>query len=129
MASFRVFKAKLSGLFLRAHLSQRLDEELQAHMDLPIAEETSRGVSIDEARRRARLRLGGLDQTRESVRDARAFWLEPWWKDVRYGLRRLISTALFSVFSIFTLALGIGATTSIYSVIHSVLGRHRSGQL
>jgi predicted permease len=122
MVSFRVAKAKIRGLFMRSRLEQRLDEELQTHIDLIVEEEMRRGISAAEARRIARLRLGGLDQTKESVRDARAFWLESSWKDLCYAWRRVSSTPLFSIFAVLTLALGIGATTAIYSIIHSVLG-------
>jgi putative ABC transport system permease protein len=122
MVSFRVIKAKIRGLFMRSRLDQRLDEELQTHIDLLVEEEMRRGVPAAEARRIARFRLGGLDQTKESVRDARVFWLESSWKDLCYAWRRVSSTPAFSVFAVLTLALGIGATTAIYSIIHSVLG-------
>ncbi len=106
---------------MRRRLDQRLDEELQTHLDMLVEEEMSRGLDAADARRIARLRLGGLDQTKESVRDARAFWLESTWRDVRYAWRRLCSAPFFSLFAVATLALGIGATTAVYSIIHSVM--------
>lgn len=122
MVSFRKLKAKISGLFLRGRLDRRIEEELQTHLELLIEEEERRGMSASDARRIARLRLGGLDQTKESVRDARAFWLESSWKDVCYAWCRVSSSPLFSIFAVVTLALGIGATAAIYSIIDFVLG-------
>jgi predicted permease len=121
MISFHTMKASIRGLFVRRHLNQRLDEELQIHIDLLVEEEMHQGVPEAEARRRARLRFGGLDQTRESARDARALRLESFWKDLCYAWKRVCSTPLFSLFAVTTLALGIGATTAIYSIIRSVL--------
>jgi predicted permease len=121
MISFHVMKAVIRRLLLRHRLNQQLDEELHAHIALLVEEEMDRGISEAEARRRARLQFGGLEQTREAAYDARALQIESFWKDLCYAWRRVLSTPLFSIFAVATLALGIGATTAIYSIIRSVL--------
>jgi predicted permease len=122
MVSFRVVKSRIRAVLKRDHLDKRLDEELQTHIDMLVEEEMGRDVPEPEARRMARLRLGGLDQTKELVSDARAFWLESSWRDLRHAWRRVCAAPFFSLFAVITLAVGIGATTAIYSIIHSVLG-------
>jgi predicted permease len=122
MVSFLVIRSRIRGLFMRNHLNQRLDEELQTHIEMLVEEEVRRGASPEDARRLSRLRFGGLDQTRESVYDARAFWLESSWQDLRYAWRRVRATPLFSILAVLSLALGMGATTAIYSLVRSILG-------
>ncbi|HTK28873.1 MAG TPA: ABC transporter permease [Vicinamibacterales bacterium] len=99
-----------------------LDKELRFHLDQHAADLEARGVDPAEARRIARLELGGLDQVKEGVRDVRRTrWLEDLWQDVRYALRALARRRAFAAVVVCTLALGTGAATVMFTVINGVL--------
>ena len=101
---------------------ERLDKELQFHLDQHIADLVARGVEPGEARRRARMALGGPEQVKEECRDARRTrWLEDFVQDVRYALRTLRQRPSFAAVALLTLSLGIGATTVMFTVVDGVL--------
>jgi hypothetical protein len=117
MVSFRAVAARFRGWFLKTRLEQRLDEELRTHFEMLVEGEERRGKSHDEAMRLARLRLGGLEQTKESVRDVRAVCLEGVWRDLRHSMRMLRRSPGFAVMAIITLAVGIGANVAVFSLV------------
>jgi len=108
----------------RDRAERDLNDELQLFIDMAAADEVSSGASADEARRRAALHLGGLEQTKERVRSGRhGAWLDQAARDIRYGLRQLRRNPTFSALAITTLALGIGGVTAIFGAFDAVLIR------
>jgi putative ABC transport system permease protein len=108
----------------RDRAEQDLNDELQTFVDMAAADEVRDGATVAEARRRAVLRLGGLEQAKEHVRGGRhGAWIDLIGRDVRYGLRQLRRNPAFSAIAIATLALGIGGITAMFSAFDAVLIR------
>src|SRR5215469_17738340 len=81
---------RLRSLFRRAQVDQELDDELRDHLERKTEEYASQGMTQEQAHRRARLDLGGIEQTKEKCRDARKVnWIQDLIQDLRYALRRL----------------------------------------
>ena len=115
--------------FLRNLVSSRradvdLDEEVHAHLELMTEEKIRAGLRPEEAQRAARIELGGIEQVKEQVREERlGNWLQSVLSDCRYGFRQLRKNPGATTVMVFTLALAIGATTAIFSVVYGVLLR------
>jgi hypothetical protein len=118
----RALVARLRDAFKRQMLDRELDDEIATHLELAAAEMQARGMNHEEARRAALKGFGGLTRTREADRDVRSFPLiESVWADLSAAVRMLQKQPRFAAVAIVTLALGIGATTAVYSVVNSVL--------
>jgi predicted permease len=115
---------RLRSLFRRARVDRELDEEMHLHLDLQVDAYVREGLTRDEAVRRARIEFGGLDQIREEHRDARGVaLLDGLVRDIRYGVRQLRRSPAFAAAALACLALGIGATTAVYSLVDAILLR------
>ena len=110
----------------RDRLEGELDRELRDHLERQVAQHVRTGLPEDQARRRARLEFGGLDQIKELCRDAGgARWLDDLGRDLRYALRRQLTgrRSGVSLFAVAALTLGIGAGTAMFSVLDAVVLR------
>jgi putative ABC transport system permease protein len=110
--------------FLRKKWEQELNDELRFHIERQTAANIAAGLPPEEARRQAVLQLGALEGVKEDCREQhRGFWLQSFYADVRYGLRILRKNPGFAAVAILTLALGIGATSSVFSAVDRILFR------
>ena len=122
MRYLRAALARIAGVFTKDRADDELREELQAHIDMATAENVRRGMQPEEARRRAMLAAGGLTQAAEAVRAQRGLpWLEGVAADIKYALRALRHTPAFTTVVVITLALGIGANTTVFTLVNAVL--------
>src|SRR5262249_40289200 len=112
----------LHALLNRRAADQDIDDEVAHYIDEATKNLEARGLSAEEARRAARLEVGNATVLRETVRGSG--WestIETTTADVRYGIRRLRQSPVFAAAGALTLALGIGASTAIFSVVHPIL--------
>ncbi len=101
---------------------EQLEKELRFHLDEHVKELIARGRTPEQARREAKLALGGPEQVKEQCRDVRGMrWLEDLFQDTRYTLRTLRHQPGFAFITLCTLALGIGATTVMFTIVSGVL--------
>jgi predicted permease len=122
MRSVKRFLRRVSAWARTQADEERLRLEIEEHLSLQTAENVRAGMTTAEARRQAVLKFGGLESIRESYRDEKGLpFLETLLHDTRHAVRRLWKAPTFTATTALTLALGIGATTSIFTLVHSVI--------
>jgi hypothetical protein len=122
--TLRAGLARLSGLFNRDSRDRELSEELASHVALHIEDNVRSGMTPEEARRAACIRLGGVESVKETVREQRGFpVIDSFLRDIRYSLRGLRRDRAFTLTAIVTLALAIGLNVTVFAVMNTMLFR------
>lgn len=116
--------SRIAATFCHNTEDNDLEEELRSHLEMRAADNMSAGMSVEQARLEARRRFGNTVRIKESTRAQRiVLWLETVLQDARFGLRTLRRTPGFTLVAVLTVALTIGATAAVFTVINSVLLR------
>ncbi len=122
--ALRAALIRLAGSFGRPPRDEEFEAELESHLQFHIDDNLRAGMTPAEARRKALLKLGGVAQTKERYRDRQAWgWADGFVKDVKYGVRMLRRSPVFTTTILVTLGLGIGVNTAMFSVANAVLFR------
>ncbi len=122
MRKIRALLVRLAGLLPNGRRERELTDEIEAHLEMHIDDNVRAGMSREEARRQAMLKLGGIEVTKEAYRDRRSLpVLDHLFQDLRFAVRQLRKNAGFSTIAILVLALGICASVSIFAFVDAAL--------
>src|SRR6266404_541414 len=124
MRRLRRLWMRLRATIGSGHCGRDFGDELESILQMHVDDNLHRGMTPEEARRQAHIGLGGVEQVQQVARDRRGLpWLEVFGRDLRYAARTLLRTPGFAAVAMLVMAIGIGASVSLFTVIHSVLLR------
>ncbi|MEX2260660.1 MAG: ABC transporter permease [Bryobacteraceae bacterium] len=124
MDTLRELLARLRSFFRKQARDEDLDQELSAHLDFAIEDNIRRGMAPEEARRRALVSIGGIERAKEEHRDSRGLpALDTIVRDLRYAVRTLRRDAGLATFAVLIVGLGVGASSTVFSVVDALLLR------
>jgi predicted permease len=122
MRKLRSLWIRFIGIFGSGQAAPEVDAELESHLQMHIDDNLRAGMSAGEARRRALIQLGGLEQTRQAVHERSTLpWIENLAQDVRFALRQIRRSPGFALAAVTLLALGLGSVTTVFSLIDAIL--------
>jgi predicted permease len=120
----RSLAQRFAAVFRGRHLEEDLDAELRSHLEMAMEMNVRGGMSVEDARRKARLNFGGIEQAKELYREQRGLpMMETALQDLRFGLRMLRRNPGFSILAILCLTLGIGANAAVFGWVEGILFR------
>jgi putative ABC transport system permease protein len=115
---------RIGSLLRNRRLDQDLDDELRSHLEMSAADKVESGMTEERAQREAFMRLGNRQASKENTRSVYMIaWIESVLQDLRYGWRNLRRSPGFSIVAMATVALSIGITTAVFTIVNSVLLR------
>src|SRR6185369_9575546 len=124
MRQLRAWLVRLKGVLLKSARDRDFADEIESHLQMHIDDNIRAGMSPQEAKRVAVMKLGGVDQAKEAYRDRATIpFLEGVVQDLRFTLRQLRRNFAVTIAAVLTLAAAIGANTAIFSVVNAVLLR------
>ena len=126
MTLWRRFRSWLQTTLRRSRMEREMDAELRFHIETRAEDLMLAGITREEAMRRARIEFGGIERAKEECRDARTVVLvEGLQGDIRFAVRNLRKHALLSAIVVITLALGIGVSTAVFTLVDATALRAR----
>src|SRR5579863_686890 len=118
MKQLRALWKRLGATLVGAHANDDFDQELAEHVELDTERGVRAGLTQQEARRQALIRLRGAEQVRTAYRERRGLpWLDSLLRDLRYGIRSLARHRAVTAVAVLSIGLGIGANTTIFSMV------------